>query len=434
MARTGAIYGALYMGIISCVLILPQSAHAALPSLTYRYKHLLVTVAPRDMTGWQGQEEIWTYHGQPIDPPAQMRIDGDNLPPLPEGFARSLRPSWDEMAIARTIAAKVSPVIDRTAGSVTISRNASGSIVFEGTGFPGRLIDVGTATRVTVQALMNGVTDITLPVTETQPAVTVNDVELRTQGIKELVTMGESDFHGSTQNRIHNVKTGLNKFNGHVIAKDEIFSFDKVLGRVDASTGYRKELTISGDKTLPDFGGGLCQVSSTAYRGVWEYGFPILQRKNHSFAVHYYAPQGTDATVYPPNVDIKFKNDGPAALLMQTAIDVPNTKAYFLYYGTKDDRQTQVIGPFSWGYTPAPPPRTEETLEIPAGTKRKVGEAVPGLHAAWFRVVRKDGKEEVKSTYSIYEARPLYWQIGVEALSSSGSLTTGEGGEAAISD
>lgn len=287
---------------------------------------------------------------------------------------------------------------------------------------------------LTIAALDGNVRDIQIPVRETEPAITVNDEELREMGIKELVTIGESDFTGSTQNRIHNVTTGLNKFNGHLIAQGETFSFVKVLGPVDASTGYRKELTIVGDKTIPEYGGGLCQVSSTAYRGVWEYGFPITQRKNHSYAVGYYAPQGTDATVYPPNIDIKFLNDSPGALLIQTVIDVPEKNAYFLYYGTKDDRFAEVMGPFTWGHKAAPPPRTEETTEIPAGTRRKVGEAVPGLRAAWFRTVHKAGESTTQGTYSIYEARPLYWQIGVEHLSASGSLTNAPGTEAVLSD
>lgn len=422
------------IGTVGLLGILPQATQAATPTLTYRYEHLLFTIAPKDMTDWAGQQETWTLRGQPIDPPADLRVDGDNVPTLPDGFSRSMRPSWNDAAIAQTIKDKAAVDIDRTAGTVTISRNASGAIVFDGIGFPGRAVDAALAAKLTEQALENGITDITLPVTVTQPTVIVNDEELKKQGIKELVTMGESNFHGSTKNRIHNVTVGLNRFNGHLIAKDELFSFDQVLGPVDASTGYVKELTIKGDKTLPDFGGGLCQVSSTAYRGVWEYGFPIVQRKNHSFAVHYYAPQGTDATVYPPAADIKFKNDSPGALLIQTVIDVPNVKAYFLYYGTKDDRKTEVIGPFSWGFTPIPPPRTEETTDIPAGTKRKVGEAVPGLSAAWFRVVQKDGKEEVKGTYSIYQARPLYWQIGVDHLSGSGGTLTNGTGDAVISD
>lgn len=422
------------LGIFGMLSTVPQTAEAALPALTYRFTHLLTTIAPRDMEHWQESKEQWTYEGNPIIPPAKLRVDGDELEPLPDGFQRSLQTTWSPAAIAQTIQEKIAPNINRTAGTVTISRTASGTIAFDGIGFPGRAIDMEATTNLTLEALKTGISDITLPVIETQPTIIVNDAELRAQGIKEFVTMGESDFHGSTANRIHNVTTGLNRFNGHLIEKDEIFSFVEVLGPVNASTGYRKELTIIGDKTLPDYGGGLCQVSSTAYRGAWEYGFPILQRKNHSFAVHYYAPQGTDATVYPPNVDIKFKNDSPGALLMQTVIDVPNTKAYFIYYGTKDDRQSAIAGPYSWGYTPAPPPRTEETTEIPAGTKRKVGEAVPGLHTAWFRTVKQNEKETTQGTYSIYQARPLYWQVGVESLpAASGDLTDGSG-EAVISD
>lgn len=423
------------LGVFGILGISPQVAEAALPTLTFRYTHLLTTIAPRDMEHWQEPKEQWTYEGNPIIPPAKLRVDGDELEPLPDGFQRSLQTPWNPTAIAQTIQEKIAPKINRTAGTVTISRTSSGTIAFDGIGFPGRAIDIEAATNLTLEALKTDISDITLPVIETQPTIIVNDAELREQGIQEFVTMGESDFHGSTANRIHNVVTGLNRFNGHLIAKDEIFSFVKVLGPVNGTTGYRKELTIIGDKTLPDYGGGLCQVSSTAYRGAWEYGFPILQRKNHSFAVHYYAPQGTDATVYPPNVDIKFKNDSPGSLLMQTAIDIPNTKAYFIYYGTKDDRTASIAGPYSWGYTSAPPPRTEETTDIPAGTRRKVGEAVPGLQTAWFRTVIKDGIKKIEGTYSIYQARPLYWQIGVERLpTETGDLSDAPAGEAVISD
>lgn len=423
-----------FVTIIGILSVFPTSVDAATPTMTYRFKHHVFSISAKETATWQQPKEEWTYYGTSIVPPAVLRVDGDTVDPLPIGYEKRSKLAWDESSIIRTLTAKIEPTIHRTAGTVTISRSASGTIVFDGVGFPGRTVDMATTARLTLQALALGVTDITLPVIETQPTIVVEDATLREQGIREFVTMGESDFSGSTANRIHNVVTGLHKFNGHLIAKDEIFSFVKELGPVNASTGYRKELTIIGDKTLPDYGGGLCQVSSTAYRGVWEYGFPITQRKNHSFAVHYYAPQGTDATVYPPNVDIKFHNDSPGALLIQTVIDIPNTKAYFIYYGTKDDREARVVGPYSWGYKPAPPPRTEETTDIPAGTRRKVGEAVPGLQTAWFRTVIKDGVEKTEGTYSTYQARPLYWQIGVTALSGSGNTLTNGAGEAVLSD
>jgi len=424
-----------FVGLLGIMGVFVPSAGAATPTLTYRFRHHLFTISAKDTAAWQTQQELWTYRGQPVTPPAELRAEGDAPMPMPAGFERGLRPAWDSEAIAATIAQKIGPAVERSAGNVTINKSASGSIVFEGVGFPGQKIDLGQAAMLTVDALESGVVDISLPVTVTPPTVTVLDEELKKMGITEFVTIGESDFTHSTLNRIHNVTVGLNKFNGHLIPQGKTFSFVETLGPVDGTTGYKKELTIIGDKTLPDYGGGLCQVSSTAYRGVWEYGFPIVQRKNHSYAVSYYAPQGTDATVYPPNVDIKFLNDSPGALLMQTAIDVPNTKAYFIYYGTKDNRQTEVVGPYSWGFQGAPPPRTEYTTDLAPGTRRKVGEAVRGMQTAWFRVIKKDGEEKVESVYSTYQARPLYWQIGVENLpAGSGSLTDAPASEGVISD
>ena len=126
-----------------------------------------------------------------------------------------------------------------------------------------------------------------------------------------------------------------------------------------------------GEHTLPEYGGGLCQVSTTAYRGVWEYGFPITGRRNHSFAVSYYAPHGTDATIYPPHTDMKFLNDSPGALLLQTYHE--NDRAYFIYYGTKDDRTAEVIGPYTWDFRPPPPDRTDYTTEDPCRNQPQGG-------------------------------------------------------------
>jgi vancomycin resistance protein YoaR len=231
-------------------------------------------------------------------------------------------------------------------------------------------------------------------------------------GITEVVTVGESNYAGSPANRRHNIATGLARFNGHIIPQGTVFSFGETLGRVDGSTGYRKELVIKGEKTEPDYGGGLCQVSSTAYRGAWEYGFPIKQRINHSYAVSYYGPQGTDATVYPPNPDMKFENDGPSALLIQTHHD-EDDHAYFIYYGTKDKRRSSVYGPFIWNRTAAPPDRTIMTTELPPGERRKVGDRHPGMNAAWVRYTTlDDGTELEDTTVSIYQARPLFYEVG----------------------
>lgn len=391
--------------------LFPSVASAA--SLTYRSGHHLFTLAVG--ADWQQPREAWTYEGQPVKAPAELRVDGDRIPALPVGFKRIQEVTWNRDAIRAVLERKIAAVFDRPAGVVTIRRTGSGVVSFEGVGLPGRRVDLERAVTLTTIALTEGVTDITLPILETQPSITVEDPVLIAQGIREVVTVGESDFSGSSKARRHNISVGLTKFNGTITPQGATFSFNQILGPVNAATGYLKELVIMGDKTLPDYGGGLCQVGTTAYRGVWEYGFPILSRRNHSFAVHYYSPQGTDATIYPPNTDITFLNDSPGALLIQTYSE--GNHAYFIYYGTRDARTSEVIGPYTWGSTAPPPDRIEYTTEIPAGTTRKVGERVPGMKAMWWRLTNRAGQEQEESVYSAYEARPRFDQIGVEPTS-----------------
>lgn len=404
---------------LAAILLMPLGRAEAATSLTLRHKHFVFTINPRDMSNWERPQEVWLYRGQEAVPPSEFRADGDVPPLISDGWEKQKKTGWDNAAIAQTVRDKVSSTLDRPAGSVIINRTGSG-IVFEGVGMPGRKVEVEATVELITAALATNATDIWLPIEETQPQITVNDPELIAKGIKEVVTVGESDFSGSPNNRRHNIAVGLAKFNGHLIAQGENFSFNAVLGKVDGSTGYLRELVIKGDRTVPDYGGGLCQVSSTAYRGIWEYGFPITQRRNHSYAVGYYAPQGSDATVYPGSIDMKFLNDGPSALLMQTYQE--NSHAYFIYYGTKDARTSAVFGPYISNMSAPPPDKTVYTTDLPPGERRKLGERHAGMNATWFRQrTTSTGGIALERVFSVYQARPLFYEVGVESLPDTGS-------------
>lgn len=392
-------------------------AHAA--SLTYRYQHYLFQIDPAQHAEWRTPTETWTYNGVSFEPPAEWRVDGDDVPRLPPGVRQSATFTLNRDAIARTIKKTVASQLDRPAGSVVIRREmtrktGSGEIVFDGVGLTGRTVDSEAAAGLTVAALERGVNDIAVPVAETQPQIRVEDPSLT--GITEVVTIGESIFTGSPVNRRHNIGVGLRRFNGTLIPAQSSFSFNAILGKVDGSTGYKKELVIKGDRTEPDYGGGLCQISTTAYRGIWEYGFPILKRKNHSYTVRYYAPAGTDATVYPGAADMVFRNDLPTPLLIQTHQE--KDRAYFIYYGTRDNRKTDLIGPFVYDKKDPPPDKTELTLDLPPGEKKKLNERVPGQKAVWYRFVTSGSGMTLppEPVYSAYEARPLFTALGVAEL------------------
>ena len=182
---------------------------------------------------------------------------------------------------------------------------------------------------------------IELPVKETPAQVSL--AKIKELEIETLVGRGESDFTGSPKNRRHNIAVGASKFNGVVIGKGEEFSFLKTLGPVDKSTGYLPELVIKVDKTIPEYVGGMCQVSTTCFRAEVNAGLRTTERQNHAYPVQYYSPQGTDATVYIPHPDLKFVNDTPGPILIQTRI-ASNTLT-FEFFGKSDGRTVALEGP-----------------------------------------------------------------------------------------
>ncbi|MCL5093572.1 MAG: VanW family protein [Patescibacteria group bacterium] len=176
--------------------------------------------------------------------------------------------------------------------------------------------------------------EINLPVKITKAEI--NEANLKELGLKELVSYGISNFSGSPQNRRENIRVGASKFNGALIKPGETFSFNTNLGEVDAAHGFLPELVILENKTVPQYGGGLCQVSSTAFRAALNAGFPIVARTNHAYPVQYYYPLGADATIYLPEPDLKFTNDSGAYIYIQTSIS--GNYLRFDFFGTKPQR------------------------------------------------------------------------------------------------
>jgi vancomycin resistance protein YoaR len=182
-----------------------------------------------------------------------------------------------------------------------------------------------------IEAAVVGNRTAKLTIDTVQPDIRTDN--LASLGLTELVSTGWTDFSGSPSNRLHNIQVGAARFNGVLIKPGEDFSFDNALGNVDASTGYLPELVILANKTVPEYGGGLCQVSTTAFRAALNAGLPILERYPHAYPVSYYKPYGVDATIYLPSPDLRFSNDTGKYILIQTRI--VGNKLYFDFYGTK---------------------------------------------------------------------------------------------------
>lgn len=218
------------------------------------------------------------------------------------------------------------------------------------------------------------------PQTPNSPALVIVTIKpklklesLNNLGIKELIARGQTDFSGSSVSRMQNIRVGASRYQGLLIAPGEEFSFNKHLGPIDAKRGFLPELVIKPEGTVPEFGGGLCQVSSTAFRAAFFAGLPITERRNHSYAVRYYewisddVPRavGLDATIYPGSQDLKFVNDTEGTILIWTKVE--GKRLYFDFYGTKDGREVVVDGPHPYDRRPHGAVKSKVTRTVSKG-------------------------------------------------------------------
>lgn len=275
----------------------------------------------------------------------------------------------------------------------------------------GRALDLEKSIAKIKQYIASNIKEIGLEVSLKEPSFL--NQEINQMGIKELVGVGESNFKGSPKNRIHNIGIGSKILNGVLIKPGEEFSLWNNLGEVSENNGYLPELVIKGDRTIPELGGGLCQIATTAFRAALNAGLPITQRRPHAFRVVYYEPAGMDATIYSPSPDLKFINDYGSWLLLQTKIE--GTKLIFELYGTADNRVVELSAPKIYNLTTPGPVQYIETETMAPGTKRLVERATLGADAEFTRtIISASGEKKEEIWKSHYKPWPEMWLVGKE--------------------
>ena len=192
----------------------------------------------------------------------------------------------------------------------------------------------------------------------------------------------------------------------------------KILGQIDASTGYVPELVIKNNQTIPEYGGGLCQVGTTIFRSALKSGLPITARQNHSYRVSFYEPAGTDAAVYDPWPDVRFLNDTGNYILIQSRIEKNNI--YFDFWGKRDGRIASSTAPIIYNITKPEPAKIIETTTLKPGEKKCTERAHNGADAYFdYKVTYPAGNVLTKRFKSHYVPWQEVCLVGVTATSTS---------------
>ena len=223
---------------------------------------------------------------------------------------------------------------------------ANGSVVVTGKSRDGQGLNIEASKKAILDFInSNSGEPINLVVDVKKPEI--SDDNIASLGIKELIGEGDSFFPGSSPARLQNIKVGAARYQGLVLKPGEVFSFGEILGDVGPAQGYTESKVILDGKQEFQYGGGLCQVSSTIFRAALNAGLPILERTNHAFQVSYYTQPygvpGVDATIYYPQVDFKFKNDTSKHILVKPEYN--GTSLKFRLYGTKE-KEGKIRGPY----------------------------------------------------------------------------------------
>ena len=258
----------------------------------------------------------------------------------------------------------------------------------------GRALDItATLTRMN-EALLRGDQQVVLAVNEQRPDF-YDDAQAADLGITELVSTGQSFYAGSSSERMKNIGAASSTQHGVIVKPGETFSFNDNLGDVSLDTGFAEALIIYNGRTVKGVGGGVCQVSTTAFRAAFSGGYPIIERWPHAYRVGWYergAGPGLDASVFSPYVDFKFQNDSLYHILIEAYANDAAGRLTFKFYSTRDGRQVTISEPLVENVIPHPEEKIEEDPTLAVGVRQQVDYAADGADVTVTRTVTRDGQ------------------------------------------
>ncbi|WP_345414234.1 VanW family protein [Pseudonocardia xishanensis] len=182
-----------------------------------------------------------------------------------------------------------------------------------------------------------------------------------------------------------NIKRAAEQVNGTIVGPGETFSLNALTNPRNAANGYVEAGIIENGHSARGIGGGVSQVATTLYNAAYFAGMVDVEHKEHSFYISRY-PAAREATVFDDIIDLKFRNDGPTGVLIQT-------------FWTPSSLTVKMFGTKRYEVTSEPGPRTNptdpQTINLPAGPGCTASKGAPGFTATDTRVMRNIETGEV---------------------------------------
>lgn len=238
-------------------------------------------------------------------------------------------------------------------------------------GSDGYLIDQndlnGKITDIVEQASKKGT--VSISAVKTPYKITLAEIKANTKLIASHYTTANNRWES-----VYNMELAIKSANGYVVNPGETFSFNTMTGdTTNGNLGYLPSTAIVQGKYEDQYGGGICQASTTLYLCALKADMEVIERHAHQYP-SVYASRGLDATVDYGNLDMQFKNNKDYAIYIATYV--------YDYNGDGlDELCVEMYGPLS----------TEYDEIVPVGWVNSVSSE--SYSAKGAKVYFKDGKE-----------------------------------------
>lgn len=231
------------------------------------------------------------------------------------------------------------------------------------------------------------------------------------RGILDTIATASTYFDSTATNRSHNITLAARKVDNTLLAPEEIFSFNQIVGEASLEDGFKEAPVIVNDRLVLGPGGGICQVSSTIYNAALKAGLSIVERHNHGLPVGY-LPPGYDATVAYNYRDLKFKNNTSSYILIH--MQIHNNELVATFFG--DPSRTKEVKIMTKSIqTIEPPVHYQELKDQPSSYCELIQEGKPGYIVETIRVFYENGEEVYQESLgkNYYSPTPEVYAVGV---------------------
>jgi len=200
-----------------------------------------------------------------------------------------------------------------------------------------------------------------------------------------------TSYSGSSENRATNLRVSSGSIHNTYMLPGDVFSTNATFGPTTAANGYKPGGTYVNGKVVDSYGGGVCQTSSTLYRALLEAELQIVERQNHSLPVAY-MPMGFDATLAGDYIDMKFKNNLDAPILIEAVMGGGSLTVNIYGPETRDPaRSIEYKSTCVATHTP-PPEKLTEDPTLPLGERVVDSPAKTGFEYHVHKHIYMNGK------------------------------------------